>query len=138
MKHFYLCLSRNALECHEANRSITDWSDLKKRFLDMFGKSKVDFDLEGESGKMLASEDPLSYVFHVISYLQATSRAASESDKVTRLFDGLPANLKSTFVRNSSTTVQEFTDRSETWHKKAHTLKKLFGKALFLPMWSQH
>lgn len=93
-----LCLSRNALQWYETNKTLATHAQLKDSFLTTFGKNRVDFDLEGQTGRMLAAGDPLFYVFHVLSYVTSTNPAASKTDKVNRLFDGLPTSLKSAFV----------------------------------------
>lgn len=60
---------------------------------------------------MLASEDPLSYIFHILSYVTITSPAATELEKTNRLIDGLPRALRSYFARGTPDTGQAFTDR---------------------------
>lgn len=109
-RHFPLVLKKVSYEWYAANKGM-DWSDLRDSFREEFGKNQVDYDLAGESGKMLFSEDPRSYVYHVLSYVQATNPKASENEKLIRLFDGLPTNLKKYFVRNKPGTVDEFTER---------------------------
>lgn len=82
---------------------------------------------------MFASEDPLSYVFHVISYLQATNPAASEADEVTRLSGGLPTNLKSSFVRDTLKTVQEFTNRLRDVARESAYAQKALLQGIISP-----
>jgi hypothetical protein len=77
------------------------------------------------------SEDPLSYVYHQLSYLSSTNPVATEGDKVSRLFDGLPAYLKSNFIENPPQTVQAFTDRLKDFQRKqAYNQKALIENAL--------
>lgn len=82
---------------------------------------------------MMAAEDPLSYVFHVLNYVSSTNPATSESDKVNRLFDGLPTSLKSAFVRDPPKTVQEFTDRLKDTAVKPLTPKRRYLRACWYP-----
>ena len=60
---------------------------------------------------MLAKEDPLSYVFHALSYIDITNPNATELEKANRLIDGLPRPLKAYFVRDTPDTVERFTAR---------------------------
>lgn len=59
---------------------------------------------------MLATEDPLSYVFTYQNTYLRPIRRLTETDKVYRLFDELPPTLRSAFVRDLHETVQGFTD----------------------------
>lgn len=109
-RHFPPVLKNVAYKWYAANKNL-DWNDSRDGFREEFGKNQVGFDLAGESGKMLFSEDPRSYVYHVLSYVQATNPRASDEDKLLRLFDGLPTHLKKYFVRDKPTTIDEFTER---------------------------
>lgn len=59
-KHFSLAVQKNSLRWLEANVSVNVWTDIKARFLKTLGKTRFELQFTGESGKMLASEDPLS------------------------------------------------------------------------------
>lgn len=89
--------------CEQRQRLV----DMRDAFKEEFGKSQVDFDLAGESGRMLLAQDPRPHVYHVLSY----NPQATEQEKLLRLFDGLPVHLKKYFVRDRPQTIDEFTER---------------------------
>lgn len=127
IKNFALALQKNALkwfETHLIGNLNQPWDDLKAEFLKIFGKTRFELDLAGENGKMLASEDPLSYVFHMLSYMQVINPGASELEKTNRLIDGLPWGLKSYFVRDTPKTVHEFTE-----HLKAFAVEHAYNQS---------
>lgn len=70
----------------------------EEKFLRTFGRSQVDYDLLGESGKMATNEDPFPYIFHVLRYVKASSPNATEAEQITwlRLFTE-DVNLKDFF-----------------------------------------
>ena len=111
VRHMFLALEKNALKWHDANKALTDWADLKKAFLQTFGKSRIDIDLQGPSKLMRATTDPLGYVFDILEQLRATNPSANDTAKVDALFVNLPSNLKSSFIRDPPKTTQEFTER---------------------------
>lgn len=63
---------------------------------------------------MLASEDPLGYVFHVLSYVAVANLNASNVEKTKCLIDGLPRALKAYFVRDMPQTVHAFIERPKS------------------------
>lgn len=100
LKHMYLCCDRSASKSHDHNKGIKTWNEMKQKFLSTFGKSRVDLDLQGESRKNQVAENPLSYVFTCLEYLEVSNPDATEETKVNALFDGLPNYLKAAFVRD--------------------------------------
>lgn len=76
----------------------------KSRVAQALGKTRLELDLEGESGKT-ASKVPFEYVFHVWSHGPITSSNAQDSEKTNRLIDGLPWALKTYFVQDTPQTV---------------------------------
>ena len=132
-----MACQKNALKRLDANKALL-WPDLKISFARTFGKSKIDNDIAGETGKMFVSEDPLSYVYHQLSYLSSTNPGATEGDKVSRLFDGLPAYLKGNFIENPPQTVQAFTDRlKDVQRKQAYNQKALIENTVGMSVYLQ-
>lgn len=64
------------------------WEELNDNFIKTFGKTYIDYDLMGKSGRMKFAEDPLSYVLNMLTYLNETSPHASEKDKIKHLVGG--------------------------------------------------
>lgn len=93
-----------------------------------FGKTWFELDLAGESGEMLASEDPLRYVFHMLSYMHVTNPTASELKETNRHVDGLPRFFKSYFVCDASKAVHDFTEREKRWRWNTPIVKVLWCK----------
>lgn len=133
-KYMELCSTRNALLWYETNKSLATYADLKNSFLATFGKNRVDYDPEGQTERMMAAKDPLSYVFHVLNYITSTNPVASETDKVNRLFDGLPPSLKCAFVRDPPKTVQDFTDRFKDTAREAAYNQKALTYGVLVPI----
>lgn len=79
-----------AYKWYTTNKTL-DWFDLKGSFREEFGKSQVEHDLTGESGRMLISKDPKSDVYHVLFYVQATNPRGTKTEKLICLFDVLPS-----------------------------------------------
>lgn len=82
---------------------------------------------------MLTAKDALSYVFYVLNYVSSTNSVASETDKVNRLFDGLPPSLKSAFIQDPPKTVQEFTDRLKGTAREAPYNQKALALGVIIP-----
>jgi hypothetical protein len=88
-RHFVLACQKNALKWYDTHKLLI-WPALRDSFRETFGKSKVDFDIAGETGRMLVSEDPISYIYRILSYVKSTNPNATQEDKVARLFVACP------------------------------------------------
>lgn len=111
IKHFALAVQRNALKWYESNQSLPQWDGLKADFLKASGKNQFELELCGETGKMLASEGPLGYVFSTLGYIKNENPTAADKEKTIRQISSLPkTTLKAYFVHNTSQTVQQVTD----------------------------
>lgn len=127
LKYMNLACEKSALRWHEANKThLLTFLDLKREFLRAFGKNLFDLDLQNFQRKFSASENPLAYVFRTLDYIMLSNPTATETEKVQRLFDGLPAALKSAFVRDPPATVQSFIE----WLKKVSREQQYNEKAL--------
>lgn len=134
LKYMSLTMEKSALRWFDANKTVQTFSEMKKKFLETFGRSQVDYDLLGESGKMAINEDPLAYIFHVLRYVKAISPNATEPEQVNKLFEGLPPHLKACFVRDRPTTVELFTERlKDVAREYAYKQKALFQENLLNP-----
>ena len=105
--------------CHEADKQLRTWTDLKAAFLTTFGKTRVDFNIGGESSGLLASEDPVAFVYQVLNVVNTTSPNATEAEKVNRLFAELLIHMKPGIVRNPPQTVRSFTGRLRDLSREA-------------------
>lgn len=127
LKYMNLSCEDTALRWHEANRAhFATFSNLEKEFLKAFGKNLFDLELQNFTRRFSAADNPLTYVFETLDCILLPNPAATETEKVERLFDGLPANLKSAFVRDSPATVQAFIE----WLKKVSREQQYNEKAL--------
>lgn len=61
--------------------------------------------------KMMASEDPLGDVLHVLSGVTVTNLNASDVEKTNRLLDGLSRAFKAYFVWDTPQTAHPFSER---------------------------
>lgn len=112
-KHFALALQKNPLKWLQTQNlgAATTWDALKAYFLKTFEKTRFELDLEGESGKMLTSENRLRYVSHVLSYVAITNPTGTELEKTNRLLDGHPRALKADLVRGTPQSGHDFSER---------------------------
>lgn len=62
---------------------------------------------------MLIAEDPRSYVYRILAYVQAKKTKARTNYNVLLLFDGVPKHSKKHCIRDKPTTIDEFTERAK-------------------------
>lgn len=107
------CLDGSALQWYSAlNRAnFTTWNLLKDGLLKTFGRTDIDYDIRGWNANLLPDEDPVSYVTSVIKRMTLSDPGATETSKVTRMWEGLTTHLEGSFVSDFPTTITEFTNR---------------------------
>ena len=133
LKHLYLAVTKNAMRWHESNKHLHNWADLKADFLNTFLKTRVDFDIVGQSSRLLASEDPVVFVFQVLNVVNTTSPNATEAEKVNRLFAELPIHMKPGFVRSPPQSVRSFTERMRDLSREAAYVRTSMLQAGLIP-----
>lgn len=105
---------------------------MKKKISKTFGRSQVDYDLLGESGKMAINETPLAYHFQVLRHVEAINHNATEAEQVIKLFQGLTPHLEACFERDRPTSVVEFTKwLKDVASEYAYKQKALLQKNLY-------
>lgn len=97
-KYLNIAFSQDALQWLVSQPLSSSCKDLKEGLEAVYGKNRIDFDLESESGRMFAGENLVRHVAHIKRYIRATTPEASEAEIVNGLFDGLPTYLKAYFV----------------------------------------
>ena len=85
------------------------WPEIKRAFLQWFGKSFADYDLAG--GYNFNLDRPQDYVTLIQNYLRKFRNNATEAEKVNWLFQGLPHFVKAELVMNMPQNVQDFQER---------------------------
>ena len=116
---FYACSEPERLRCFrfgmqgnagvwiDLHNDVSNWHELRAGFIGTFGKSAVDYDLIGPKSEV-AMSDPVEYVTWNLRWFALICPRASDRDKTWRLFEKLPLELKSFFVRHLPETPSEF------------------------------
>lgn len=84
------------------------WRTLEQNFLENFGRRPVDDDPARESGKMIATQNPLVYYVHTRKHPNASNPKVTKRDRICHIIDGLPPHYKAQFVEDETSTVAEF------------------------------
>ena len=109
IRAFAVAMQNTAAKWFSTANHFSKWEMLCSAFLRIFGKTSVDCDSIG-SQSHLALLDPVEFVAWNLGWFALFKSDATESEKYFRLFEKLPPELKSHFVRFSPEAVNEFID----------------------------
>jgi hypothetical protein len=119
-----LALDGSALRYHELLEPSLSWDRMKSQLVKAFGKDRIDYDIANFDHKHIANEDPMGYITQTLRMIEVTLPGAKENEKVFRLIEGLPTDLKAKFIRDQPTTLEGFTKRFKEIQQENAYLQK--------------
>ena len=113
LKFLYSALKGNASDWHEAkSKSILSWDEMRDSFLETFGGTLYDADLNVQARYDLERRDPMAFVSRITRRHELIDTTATEAQKTVKLIESLSPGMKIHFrsLKPQPTTVTEFTN----------------------------